>query len=373
MILDTTSAEWLDRMALMQGRVCDSRVEVTDRDGNWLADITPDEVSLQCNGANSEQWSGVVSFVGPDLYPNDDTDLLSPLSGNRVRVWWRELVPALGGWGEVLVCTLCLNDPEGVAAPGVTWSMQLDDVLSEAKRGGYGGQIVDVGGYTVDAALTAQFEVVAPHIPTSFPASETVLPSVYSLGADDADTDWEKIAALDGAVVRSTREGGATAVNLTAESDIFVDWQEGDDCQVSRLQRTVTTSKIYNAVLVKSTSAAVVPIITSIAMDDDPGSATYVGDYGPFWAPTVDSDAIATQEAADQLAASTLAANLRPTDVTTVVVPARPDLDPGKVAALGLGDLGVVGEYRIESFSFVCPKAGADPELMTVTMASRAA
>ena len=373
MILDTTSAEWLARMALMDGRVSDSRVEIIDSDGTHLADITPDALSLTCNGANSEQWDATVSFVGPALYPHDDTDLLSPLSGHRIRVWWREYVPALGGWGEVLLCTLDMNDPDGVAAPGVTWSMQLDDPLAKAKRGGYGGQTVDVAGMTVDAALSALFSAVAPHLVTSFPASTTVLPSVYSLGTNDPDEDWDKIAALDGMVVRSTREGGVTAISMDASTSPVVDWSEGDHCQVSKLQRTVTTSKICNAVLVKSTSSAVVPAITAIAMDMDPGSATYVGGpYGTYWM-TVESDAIATQAAADTLAAQTLAANLRPTDVTKVTVPARPDLGPGDVVTLTLIDLAVAGEYRIESLGFSCPKAGAAPDLMEVTMASRAA
>ncbi len=372
MILDTTSAEWLARMALMDGRVSDSRVEIIDSDGTHLADITPDALSLTCNGANSEQWDATVSFVGPALYPHDDTDLLSPLSGHRIRVWWREYVPALGGWGEVLLCTLDMNDPDGVAAPGVSWSMQLDDPLAKAKRGGYAGQTVDVAGMTVNAALSALFSAVAPHLVTSFPESATVLPSVYSLGTNDPDEDWDKIAALDGMVVRSTREGGVTVIRMDASTSAVVDWSEGDHCQVSKLQRTVTTSKICNFVIVKSTSSAVVPVITSMKMDTDPGSATRVDVYGPY-PMTVESDAIATQAAADTLAEQTLAANLRPTDVTKVTVPARPDLSPGDVVTLTLIDLAVAGEYRIESLGFSCPKAGAAPDLMEVTMASRAA
>lgn len=373
MILDTTSPEWAARIALMDGRVSDSRVEVINPDGTHLADITPDALSLTCNGANSEQWDGTVSFVGPALYPHDDTDLLSPPSGNRIRAWWREYVPALGGWGEVLVCTLDMNDPDGTAAPGITWSMQLDDPLAKAKRGGYAGQTINVAGMTVKAALEALFSVVAPHLVTSFPDSSTVLPAVYSLGTADPDEDWDKIAALDGLVVRSTREGGVTAISMDAATSPVVDWSEGDHCQVSKLQRTVTTSKICNLVMVKSSSSAVVPVVTSIAMDTDPGSATYVGGpYGVF-PMTVESDAIATQEAADTLAAKTLADNLRPTDVTKLTVPARPDLKPGDLATLALADLAVSGDYRIESIGFSLPKAGVDPDPMEVTMASRAA
>ena len=372
MILDTSSAEWAARMALMDGRVSDSRVEVINPDGTHLADITPDALGLTCNGANSEQWDGSISFVGPALWPHDDTDLLSPLSGNRIRAWWREHVPALGGWGEVLLCTLDMNDPDGTAAPGITWSMQLDDPLAKAKRGGYAGQTINVGGMTVKAALEALFGAVAPHLVTSFPESTTVLPQVYNLGTNDPDEDWDKIAALDGMVVRSTREGGVTALKTDASTSPVVDWSEGDHCQVSKLQRTVTTSKICNLVMVKSSSSAVIPVITATKMDTVSGSATCVDVYGPY-PMTVESDAIATQAAADTLAAKTLADNLRPTDVTRLTVPARPDLEPGDLASLALADLGVAGEYRIESLRFDCPKAGADPGLMEVTMASRAA
>lgn len=373
MILDTSSAEWAAQMALLEGRVSDTRVEVINPDGTHLADITPDALSLTCNGSNSEQWDGTIEFVGPALYPHDDTDLLSPLSSNRIRAWWREYVPALGGWGEVLLCTLNMNDPDGTAAPGVVWSMKLDDPLAKAKRAGYAGQTINVGGMTVKAALEALFGAVAPHLVTSFPESTTVLPQVYNLGTNDPDEDWDKIAALDGMVVRSTREGGVTALKTDASTSPVVDWSEGDHCQVSKLQRTVTTSKICNLVMVKSTSSAVVPVITSTKMDDDTGSATYVGGAYGVYPMIVESDAIATQAAADTLAVQTLAANLRPTEVTKVVVPARPDLNPYDLATLALADLAVAGEYRIESFSFDCPKAGMVPDLMEVTMASRAA
>ena len=344
-----------------------ARVEVINPDGIHLADVTPDSAKVSCNGANTEQFSGSLGFVGPDWYPNDDTDLLSPLTGNRVRLWWRE------DGVETLLATLQLNNPSGTASPGVAWQIRLDDPLSRAKANGYGPNLINVGGYAVDEALLELFDVVDPSLQVAFPASSTLLPAVYVLGTGQVDTDWAALAAIDGSLVRSTREGGATTVPATRFGAPVADWQEGPDCVVVKLGRDVNTEGIRNAVRVRSSSSAVVPVVESVRMDLDESSPTYVGGpLGVRWR-NITSDVIATQDAADTLAEETLAASLRPVESTKVTVPPRPDLNPGDAVVLGLADLGVAGIYQIQGWSLTLPKPGTKPAMMEVTMADRSA
>lgn len=343
-------------------RTVDSRAEVLNPDGISLGAIRPARAQVSFEGDSSERWEGTLDMSGD--YPASVDDMLHPLAGNRVRLWWIE------DGSESVVMTGWPEDPGGRKAPTLTWSLKVLDTLTRAKRGGYGGQTIEAGGWTVTAALNALFEMVAPWAEVSMPDSTVTLPATYTLGAtDDVEADWTKVAAVAGWTVYTDRMGAITA-GPTPPGAEKADWQEGAGCVVVDLSVDLTTSDVKNAWLAKSTSAEVVPPIVGIAKDEDPGSPTYAGSYGPFWG-TVELDSIATQEAADNAAAKALADSSRPTQTVTVSVPPRPDLEYCDVVSMGSADVGVVGPYKVESWRLTLPCAGQDPEHMTVTLASR--
>lgn len=363
-----TSDAWAAQMATTD-RVFDSRVEVIDPDDVPLADIRPDSAEVVFEGDSSERWEATLQLIGD--YPVDTDDMLHPLTGNRIRLWWREWLPQLGGWGEVPCMTGWPEDPGARKGPGVTTTLKVLDALTRIKRGGYGGQTLEVGGLTVDAALTALFGVVAPWVECRFPETGVVLPPTYTLGAaDDVEDDWVRIATVAGWVVWSDRMGVVVAGPVPAGGDAVVDWQEGPGCRVVDLQVEVKTSGIRNAWVAKSSSSEVVPPIVGRKTDDDEGSPTWVGRYGPFWG-TVSLDSIATQEAADNAAAAALSESRRPVQTVTVTVPPRPDFEYGDVIDMASPDVGVVGPYTVESWRIQMPGAGQAPVHMTVVMVAR--
>ena len=359
------SDEWVAQMRATD-RVVGARAEVIDADGLHLADIHPVDAAVSFEGDASERWEAGLQMA--DDYPVTVDDMLHPLAGNQVRLWWREMLPS--GWVEVPCMTGWPEDPGGKKSPGLTWSLKVLDTLTRVKRSGYGGQVLEVGGLTCDAALSALFDLLAPWAEHSFPATNVTLPATYTLGtSDDVEDDWSKIATVAGWTVFSDRLGAITAGPAPEGGAAKVDWQEGDGCRVVEMSFEVKTSGIKNAWRAVSSSAEVVPQITGTATDDDPGSPTWVGAYGPFWG-EVSLDTIATQEAADAAAAAELAKSRRPAQTVTLTVPPRPDLDFGDVVSLGSPDVGVVGPYRVESWRLPLP--GRAPEHMTVTMASKA-
>lgn len=356
--------EWAAQVA-SRDRMVDTRVEVIDDSGLHLTDVPCDSLSVTCTGESTEQWSADLRMSA--LYPASVDDLLHPLAKNRVRVWWQEWLPALDGWGEVPLITGRPQDPSGSLSPGLSWTLKLVDTLADYRRGDYGGQVIDVSGMEVGAALAALWDATAPRMPRSIPETTVTLPSTYVLGSGDPAEDAEKIAAAAGWIIRSDRMGVATPGPAPAPAALKADWQEGPGCRVVKLDRQVKTSEIRNAIRVVSTSAAVVPPITATAVDDDPGSPTWVGSYGPYWL-SIDSAEVATQEAADTLAATTLAASVKPVDSVMATATPRPDLNPGDLIALGSEGLGVAGTYRISGWRLDCP-GGGRVSLMDVTMA----
>jgi hypothetical protein len=101
------------------------------------------------------------------------------------------------------------------------------------------------------------------------------------------------------------------------------DWTEGDDATVIELDRDVSTSDTVNRVIVRSTSTAGV---WAVVEDDDPGSATWVGRYGPYER-MIESDAVSTPAGALSMARMQYGRLRLPTESVSVRVPVRPDLD----------------------------------------------
>lgn len=340
------------------------RAGLVDRDGVLVSDSAPVESgTVDFRGEQGEMWAATVHLSHPLWVPRTPDDPLHPLSGLRMRLWWGLDVD--GTREEVVVGTLDLEDPEISDDGHLGTSLTLRDPLAQVKRGGYAGQTISVGGMTVTAALDALFEAVAPSRPRRIGDTTETLPAVYEIGARNPGEDWSDIAALAGWRVYTDRDGVIVAGPLGPSAQVVCDWQDGTDSPVVSMVRKVTTSTIVNRVVVASTSPEVTPVIVGIAEDADEGSPTWVGRYGPYEL-RIESDTIASQAAADNMAATKLGQLMRPSETVEVTVPPRPDLWYRDRVLLARARVGVAGEHQLSAWSL--DLAGG---LMRVTMMSR--
>ena len=322
-----------------------ARVEMVDGDGVWVCDLPVDSVQVTMRGESSEMWGASFALSAAAYVPLRETDVLDPRSGMRARVWWR--VRSGTSWLEVPVGTYMIEDPDIEDDGLLSYTVDGVDPLAEAKRGGYGGATLDLGGMTVTDALTTIFARVAPMMPVRIPATTMLMPAVYTVGEQEASTDWTDVAAMAGWVVRTDREGviqvgPAPSPDVPRES-----WQDGeDDCTVTSVKRAIKTSSVVNRVVCISTSTEITEPIREVVEDDDPGSATWVGRYGPYET-VIRSDKVTSVE---------------------VTVPARPDLDYGDLIAVGRASVGAAGLYRVSSWTWT---AAAAPQPMRLTMMAR--
>lgn len=348
-------------------RTSDCRVELIDYNGDTVSDVPADGVRVTMDGESSETWGCDLRVTG-QMVPVLPDDPLDPRANLRIRIWWRELLPS--GWAEIPMCTLYPADPviDDDGTPSTTLTGR--DPVIEAKRGGYRGQTIKVGGMTVTNALTRLFRVVAPAIQSEIADSDETLPAKYTLGTRAPEEDWTEIAGMAGFAVWSDREGVIQVGPPPLPKEPAAQWSAGPTCVIASAKREMRTSDMRNRIVVIGTHPKIKKPITGVAEDTNEGSPSWIGS-GRIWEEKIESDAVTTVAAAVKLAKRELAKRLLPMDIVSVTIPARPDLDAGSLCQIARSKAGIAGEYRVASWSLVMPKPGESPERVTVIMKSR--
>lgn len=369
MTLTYTAAE-IRAQAATPRREVGWRADMLDQSGNLVRTLPVVAGTVEFSGEQAEQWACTLRLTDPALVPLAAGDVLDPRTGYRCQIWWLLRMPD-GGWTEVPCGRYTLEDPD-IADPGtVAYTLTGRDPLAQARRGGYRSTTVSVGGMTVPAALAALFDALAPGTPRVLADSTVTVPPTFELAEGDPGKDWADIAALAGWVVRTDAVGTIVAGPPPEPDQVAADWQEGADCAVEQLARKVSTSSMINRVVAISTNSEIVPPIVAVVEDDDPGSSTWVGRYGPYQT-TIRSDAIATLEGAQGVARATYERWRHPMEAVEVTVPARPDLGYRDLVALARRQAGASGEYRVSGWTATITPPDEPPARMSVQMMTRA-
>jgi hypothetical protein len=347
------------------------RAEMIDKDDHHIVDVPLTSATIDFDGEAAEQWACQVAIPGEEWIAHDPGDYLDPRSGLRIRLWWRLLIN--GGWTEVPVGTFVLEDPritDNGAMP--TTSLRGRDPLTIIRRAGYGSLVVPVGGLTIPAALDRIMRMVAPQTPFRIESSSTItLPATYELTGQDPLDDMVTLAKQAGLIIRTDPEGRVVAAPAPDSQFIRADWQEGEDCPVTDLQRGVNTSQMLNSVTVVSTNPEVIPPISVTVEDDDPSSPTWVGGQWGRRATTIRTDSVASEAAARSFAQGVLNGRRRPQEEIQVQVPPRGDLMFKDKIALKRAMSGVANTYRVAGWKLSFGDAKDAAKTMEVKMISR--
>jgi hypothetical protein len=188
------------------------------------------------------------------------------------------------------------------------------------------------------------------------------MPPVYELGENPVRDDWTDIAAMEGWVVRTDRYGTIVCGPPQYGTLPTLLWAEGEDCPVQKLGRQMQYSSIINQVVVRSTAQDIPAPIVGVVRNDDPTDPNSTVSYG-VQELKIDSDAVTTIRAAENMARAHFEQSRRPTELLTFSCPQRPDLDYRQVINLESRNVGVSGNYRLAGWS---AETGVNP--MTVTM-----
>lgn len=347
------------------------RVEMIDASWNHAADLPVTSGSVNYDGTIAEAYAASLTITSKKWIPTGARSILDPRSGHLCRIWWRMQKPDLSDWWEIPLATVKLGKPRiSVSRGRVSMTITGRDLLAVARRRGYADKVLPVGGLTVTDALRTLYTTVAPDLPVTIGASSVLLPAVYELAEEDPAKDWEAIAAAGAMVTRENRLGQVTVAPPVWPQTVYADLSQGPDCPVVTLDREVEDD-LYNWVRAVSTNPAVVPAVESIVMDNDPGSPTYVGGAFGVFRKTIPSDVIASQQAADNLAAIKYLEFRLPVEVISVQMQQRPDLEYGHLVTVRSDDAGVAGQARVAGWTIPIGSRNSKPGLMTVDFLAR--
>ena len=329
--------------------------------------------SVTFRGEQAEQWDGQFTIKDPGWVPRVYGDPLHPYSTLRMRVWWGVKM-ARGSYGFLPVATLHLEDPEiNDTGDNLTITLQGRDALTRARRGGYGGQVLQLGGLTVTQALLRIFSTIAPHAQVSIEETSVTLPAGFEVGgtgARDAAQDWTEIASMAGFVVRADRMGVIHGAPRPNPGGVKIRLIEGPECRMRSLKRRLKGSKIVNRVVCRSTNPDLLEPVVAVVEDQDPDSPTWVGRYGPFQM-LIESDAPATVQAATNMARAAYERNRVPAEDTQAQILPRPDLDYRDIADIQRLRAGAAGWHRVSGWSFQLPTRSSEGGPMTLELMTR--
>lgn len=362
------SAEWLAAVEASV-RTIGARVEVIDGDGVHQADLPIDAARITMRGESSEMWGADFNLSDPRWVPLRETDLLDPRAGMSLRVWWR--IASGADWLEEPVGTYMPEDPQIDDDGQLTFAVDGLDPLAEAKRGGYGGASLDLGGMPVSVALSTIFARVAPRMPLRIPDTTISMPTVYTVGDQAPVDDWTEIAALAGWIVRTDREGVIQAGPRPDPQQPVAIWNDTDPqgCVVLGVKRALKTSSMINRAVAISTAPDLGGPIREVYEDTVVGSPTWVGAWGPYET-EIRSDKITTVEAARNMAKATYMRWRQPMETVTVRIPPRPDLNYGDLISMSFARSGIEGLFQVSSWNLPLDDSPAPMELTMMTRAT---
>lgn len=359
------------RSARAATRRVGARVDLIDDTGLVAATIPAAGGSVSCDSTVDERWSADISLARPRFMPRGTTDLLHPLSGLRVRLWW-ELRLDTGLLAEVPVGTFLPSEPAAShSADQFGLTIHLLDVISRIRRNKWGGgRTLELGGMTVSAALRTILADRAPEATLRITDTAETLPDVYQVGEPGRDP-WKDVLAVAEAAaftVHSDRLGAIVAEPrpTSSNSATVLELETGPGCRMESVNRTLDASKLLNTVTVMSSNPQVDPPVWSTVENTTPGSPLNIN-TAPRFADVFTSDTVTSSQAARQLALTILAEHQALLETVAVTHQARPEIDPLELMLVSDRDTGATGNYQIASW-----KLGLAPgELQSTSAATR--
>jgi len=333
-------------------------VSVLDRYGDELGDVPITAGEVEMSGEREQMWSCKLALSDRRWVPRTWRDPLHPLSPYRLAIFWGI---HLGGglWGEIPLGVYRTGRPRTSDRGTVQITVDGLDVMSVFAQGGYGGQVVDVGGLTVDAAVRRLFEAVAPTVPVRVAASTITLPAGLQLGRRRPQEDLDEFVGIgwEDGIARADREGFAYVGERPEPQAVRLRLVEGPGNPLTGVDRELSDTW-YNSVLVNGTHPDLTEPVWGVDQDVDESSPTWIG-YGVRQL-TIDSDAVETEAAALNLARMHRGRWARPQETISGTLRAggRPDVDHLDLAEVVRDLSAIAGEWRVSGWTCPLPIPG---------------
>lgn len=303
-----------------------------------------------------------------ELTPNDADDILSPY-GYELRLW-RGLVFDDGGKEMVPLGTFRISEARSQQSDkGRIIALSGFDRSRAVARARFETPYTVAAGSNYATAIQALISDRLPGVSFNF---VSILYATPLLVFDQMGDPWkaaQDMAESIGCELFFDAMGVCVLrpVPEISADEIVASYVEGESATILSIENRLNDEPGYNGVVVDGEPADLPPV-HAVAYDEDPSSPTYyLGRYGKvpqFYR----SQFIATQEQADETAASMLRSKLGGTEVVTFSAIPNPAHEAGDVVAITVSESGIDDNYIVDRISL---PLGAEAE-MAVTTRKRA-
>lgn len=289
--------------------------------------------------------------------PTSSTGILSPLTGNELRVQ-RGLIFPDGSQELISLGVFRLTNAKvDETANGLTIAIEGEDRATVIQGNTWIKTFSIIAGTAVEAAITAIIADRYPGCPVDFPATGAVTPMLV-LGVDgDSSDPWASCQQLATDAGYQLFFDAAGVARMVATTDILaadpVYRYGADDLRVVLTAGREWDGKdTHNGVIVLAEGSGVPVPFRAEAWDMDPASPTYR--YGPFGErPEVYRTSTITSQTACQAAADErLRRSLGGAGGLTWTQAVNPALEPGDVVRQVRPLLGVEDDFVIDSLTY---------------------
>lgn len=353
--------------AVESSRTVTSRVEMLV-DGRPVMDLPPLLIDGSISMARQlVRTTASLTVTDPRgvLAPADAAamvELLQPVDGHELRIWWGIQFPDEPTPQEVPVATLVITE---LAGDWPSLSLQARDRLwlVTDRRGRFRTMTQVAAGTNYATAITGILQATAATgLPDRVPVEITATSQTTPLLTFDAQAsrgeEASKLAQALGWVLYADRLGRVTTI---PEPDLaaaplaarLVDWQPADQALGGTVllgaSPKLSAEDTTNVMIVDAESTGGTPWHAEAA-DTDPESATYTGTFGEH-VEFMSNPLLTSQAMADAAARTALRNRLGLGSTVNAEIVSNWLLDPGDVVYLRRAAVGVDGRFMLDSLS----------------------
>jgi hypothetical protein len=320
---------------------------LTPTDGNVLTEngcLTAGAVTLDGKADTRGSLSLGLQTLG-SLVPKVPSDLLAPYV-NEIKVERGFSTPEgyveRVGLGIYRIETVDTKDDLSISITGYDRSKRFVDATFEEAA-----SIPDGTNFAI--AIELLLRSVWPDVPLDFTATAATTPLITLA---EGDSVWEAATALAeaiGMVLYFDGDGIGRLVPYAPGSAVAT-IGEGDGGTLLDVSQSWSRAGAFNRVVVTGENPANTEVFRSVALDEDPFSATYYyGDFGKISRDPYTSPYIVSQEQADDAAAAILAQGRGTTQLTDFGAIVNAALEPNDVVRIKRSRLGLDADLVIDT------------------------
>ena len=322
--------------------------------------LQPTQGNVRVDRENDIRRRCTVELVDPtgNLTPSDASDLIHPLSNNRLRLFRGVKLPngteEMVSLGVFDIFDSTIDD----SGERVTINLVGFDLSKSVQRARLLNNYVVPVGERYDLAIRSLLSYQVPTLSFNIPTINFLTPPLVfgSNGNQPGGDPWKYASEMAQAVGYDIYFDIQGVVNMTpipnpATDPVVWNYSEGEDSMLLYVDKKLSKEEVFNQVVVTGDNSFSDELIRAEAKDTNPNSPTYI--FGPYGSvPTfLYSEYVTTVAQAQQVADARLRQVLGMTEGLQIITTPNPAHEVGDIVTVKRDRIQVDANYVIDKFN----------------------